>query len=192
MSIKLGKKPLKHTDPKRRWRSFKRHALLLSQPLAATSLITVAWSFLWSRNIHLSGEDTETLTVAIINTLAIFFALIYAVILSTVWENFGKISICILKEDKEAFLLYRDERIPIMMHLLLGAVSLPLIAVIGLLEWHNYWAGFVAVSAVSFAILLFWIGAAELQDPRNSPWMAERIPPEWLEEDVDKRFLDEA
>jgi hypothetical protein len=191
MPIKLEKRPLRHTDPRRRWRSIKRHTLLLLQPLAVALATTALWSFLWGRDIHLATKDTETLTVAIINTLAIFYGLIYAVILSAIWENYKRISVCILQEDKETFLLYRDERIPIMMHLLLGAVSLPLISIIGLLEWHNYWAGFIGIFTIVFAISFFWIAAAELQDPRKSPWMAERIPAEWLGEDIDERFLDE-
>lgn len=191
MPNKIPRAPLsKRDDPQRIWRSFRRHFLLVLQPLGVTCLVLLIWTNLRNNGIHLASEDTETVTVAIINTLAIMLSLIYAVVAATIWDNYREIVRCVLLEDKKKFLLYRDERIPIVMHLLLGAASFPLIAATVLIEWHAYWSGFLGVSFVTFTISFFWIGAAELQDPKKSPWMAERIPPDWFTEDVDARFLD--
>lgn len=181
----------KRNDPERVRRSFKRHALLVLQPFGATCIVSLIWTLMRMSGIHLAGEDTELVSVAIVNTLAIVFSLIYAVVLSAVWDNYKKVTLCILQEDKEKFLLYRDERMPIVMHLLLGAAAGALIGAVALLEWHSYWSGLFGVFSVTFVISFFWIGAAELQDPKKSPWMAERIPAAWFEEDVDERFYDD-
>jgi hypothetical protein len=191
MSIKIPPGRLfKRNDPKRVWRSFRRHTLLVLQPLGVTGFVLIIWIQLRSLGIHLAEEDLETMTVAIINTLAIIFSLIYAVVVSTIWENYRKIGLCILREDKETFLLYRDERIPIVMYLLLAAASFPLVVIVMFLAWHTFWSGFLGVFFVTFAISFLLIGAAELQDPKKSPWMAERIPDDWFTEDVDERFYD--
>jgi len=184
----MTKQLSKKNDLKRKWRSFTRHSLILLEPLIVSGLVTGGWIYLRSNGYHLSHEDGETLSVAIVNTLAIIFSLIAAVVLATVWDNYRKIVIAVLREDKESFLLYRDERIPTLMYLLLGAFSLPLILVIGLLEWRHLWSGIIGVSSVSFAVSLVWSVAFELQHPQKSPWVAERVPSEWFDIDIDDRF----
>lgn len=104
MAIKLKNEVLEKDDPKRLMRSLKRHTLLLLQPLFIAVLITAFWTLIRGLGVHFPELDTDGLAVAIINTLAIMFSLIYAVILSTIWANFQKISTCIMTEDMETFL----------------------------------------------------------------------------------------
>jgi len=75
-----------------------------------------------------------------------------------------------------------------MVYLLIGALSLPLLGMIGCLEYEHLWAGFASVFSVAFVLALYWIVVVELQDPSKSPWFVERIPKEWLEEDIDQYF----
>ena len=81
-----------------------------------------------------------------------------------------------------------DERIPIAMHLLLGACSIPLLAMIGLLEYKYFWSGAATVFVVCFSVSLYWIIATRLQNPSKSAWLAERVPAEWHTIDVDAHF----
>jgi hypothetical protein len=94
----------------------------------------------------------------------------------------------VLLHDQETFLMYRDERLPIITHLLLGALAILLIATLCLVDYHDLCIGIFAVSTVTFGASLYLVVAIELQDPVKSPWFAERIPLEWLTKDVDVYF----
>ncbi len=94
----------------------------------------------------------------------------------------------ILKRDKETFLCYRDDRIPIMIHLLILVMSLPVLIIISLLEYKSAWTGTTCVFFVSFALSLYWVVVTELQNPSKSLWFVERVPDEWLTIDIDMHF----
>lgn len=178
----------KREDRQRRWRSFKRHTRLILQPLVIAACAVGIWYALRTRGLYFSHEDETVLTGAIITTLAVAFSLIAAVVLNTIWENYRKIVVCVLTKDVRTFLIYRDERIPIAMHLLLSAFSWPLLAMIALLEYRNFWAGVASVFSVWYSVSLYWIIATQLQDPSKSAWLAERIPPNWFTKDIDQYF----
>ena len=177
----------KRNDPRRRLRSMRRHTLLMVPPCVVACLSVWGWSWLREHGIHFPIEDEVSLTTAIMS-LGGFFAILAAIVMSTIWEKHQKVSICVVKRDRQEFLLYRDERMPIVIHLLLASLALPLVAMVMLLEYTSYWSGFASVAVVSFGITIYWIVATELQDPARSPWFAERIPSEWLTADIDEVF----
>lgn len=193
MKLKAPRKHLsKKEDWQRRRRSLERHTLLVLQPFAIALCAVGAWHTLRKHGWYFSHDDETVLTGAIVTTLAVAFSLTAAVVLNTVWENYRKVVSCVLTKDIRTFLIYRDERIPVAMYLLLSAFSLPLIGMVALLEYRNYWAGAASVFVVCFSVSLYWIIATRLQDPSKSAWLAERIPEKWLAVDVDQYFkLDE-
>lgn len=178
----------KKDDVARKWRSFKRHAFLLLRAFLATILPLFAWYQLRLRGIHFAHEDEMIIIGAVIATLGVAYGIMASLVLGSIWEKYKKVVISVLKRDKETFLCYRDERIPIMIHLLLGALSVPLAAMVALLEYTHFWAGVASVFSVSFILALYWIVATELENPAKSPWFAERIPEEWLLVDIDEYF----
>ncbi len=184
----MKKTPLKKDDARRKWRSFKKNAGVLLRPFILAILTTGLWAKLHPYGYHFHHEDTSVLTEGGIATLAVLFGLIAAVVLNAIWERYRQIVVAVLKKDRETFLLYRDERIPIMLHLLLLSFSLPLWCIIVALEYRSLWSGSAVVFAVTFSLALFWVVATELENPAQSPWFAERIPQDWLKVDIDKHF----
>jgi hypothetical protein len=179
---------LKKNDPKRKWRSFKRHALLLGETVVFASVTTFLWYQVWIRGYHFPEDDKDILIGAIITTLGVTYGIEVSWILNAIWEKYRKVVICVLEQDKRTFLLYRDERMPIVFHLLIGAVSLPLLCMIGMIAYKHALTGAISIFAVSLVLTLFWIVIAQLENPSKGGWFLERIPKEWLEEDVDKYF----
>lgn len=178
----------KKDDVARKWRSFRRHTFILLKAFLATLLPLLLWYQLFVHSIHFAQEDETVIIGASIATLGLAYGIMASVILGSIWEKYKKVVISVLKRDKETFLCYRDERIPIMIHLLLAALSLPLSIMIALLPYRYVWSGAASVFSVSFILSLYWIIATELENPAKSPWFAERIPDEWLNADVDEYF----
>jgi len=178
----------KKNDLARKMRSFVRHSLLLLRAALVTLLPLLLWYQLWLRDIHFAAEDGSVIISASIATLGLAYGIMASVVLSSIWEKYRKVVISVLKRDEETFLCYRDERMPIMIHLLLAALSLPLLVMIMLLPYQYLWSGIASVFSVSFILSLYWVVATELENPAKSPWFAERIPEAWLSTDIDEYF----
>jgi membrane protein YqaA with SNARE-associated domain len=179
---------LKKDDPRRKWRSFKRHALLLLKTFSFASATTFLWYEAWVRGYHFSEDDKDALIGAIITTLGVTYGILVAWLLSVIMEKYGKVVICVLEKDKHTFLLYRDERIPIVFHLLIASVSVPLVGMIGMIAFKHVLTGTISVFAVSFILSLIWLIADQLENPSKGGWFRERIPQDWFDEDVDDFF----
>lgn len=178
----------KKNDLARKLRSLRRHTMLLLKAALVTLLPLLLWYQLWSCDIHFGAGDESVIIGASIATLGLAYGIMASVVLSSIWEKYRKVVISVLRRDEETFLCYRDERMPIMIHLLLAALSLPLLVMIALLPYQHMWSGIASVFSVSFILSLYWIVATELEDPTKSPWFAERIPEAWLSTDIDEYF----
>jgi hypothetical protein len=182
----------KKNDPRRRWRAFKRHARLVLWTFVLAALATAAWYGIWIRGYHLAEDDKDIIIGAIVTTLGVTYGILYSWVLGVIWEKYRKTVIAVLEQDQHTFLLYRDERMPILFHLLIGAVSLPLWGMIGMIAYKHVLTGALSVFAISVVLVLFWRIAVELENPSKGGWFLERIPTEWLTIDVDNYFeLDE-
>ncbi len=178
----------KKRDRARKWQSFKRHTLLILQPFLIATVLAAVWYGLWSQGYHFSGEDEGILAGAIVTMLAIAYSIIAALVLTSVWEKYRKVVIAVLQRDKHTFLVYRDERMPLVLHIFIASLSLPLLIMAALLDYQSKWSGITAVFLVSFILSLYWIVVAQLENPAKGAWFTERIPQDWLDEDIDRFF----
>ncbi len=181
------KKLSRRSDAARRFESFKRHAWLITQASFLAICIDMIWYCVRERGFHFSKED-ETPLIAAIAVLIVPYSMVAGFVLAKVSERFDKVVLSVLKRDKEMFLCYRDERVPIVLYLLIGAFSLPIIGMTGALDYKYTWAGFACVFSASFVLALYWMVVVRLQNPAKSQWLAERIPDEWLTADIDRHF----
>jgi hypothetical protein len=173
----------------RKQRSFERHFVFALQPPATAAILTAIWQYVfWAHEIHFPKSDEMVLIGAVIGVIGIAFSVVAGVVLTMTLDKYRKISMSVMQRDKETFLMYRDERLPIIMYILLGTLSACLIALMMLIEYSDVRWGDFAVFVVTCAISTYFFVARELENPAKSPWFAERIPPNWLEEDVDAHF----
>ena len=178
----------KKNDWRRRVRSFARHAFLFSKPFAIATASAVLWYKLHARGIHFSGGDASIVGGPILSMLSVIYSIMAAIVLHDVWDKFRKVGMSLLRNDKETFLLYRDERMPVLLHMLLFLFTFPIVAIVALLDYQSILAGALSVFAVSLLFSFYWFVVNILENPVESPWLKERIPPEWLSIDVDEYF----
>lgn len=179
----------KKDDPARRWRSFKRHVLLMLQPSIFAVVITLIWDLiLWRNNWHLPKEDEVIFTVPVITTLGVTFGINATISLGATWEKYRKVCVCVLTKDLRGFLILRDERIPIILHLFVAVLSIFVLGLTMFFEYKVEISGVVCVSIMSFVVSLYWFVLPQLEDPVKGAWFVERIPEDWLIIDVDEHF----
>jgi hypothetical protein len=179
---------LKKKDPTRRWRSFKRHAMFLLRAGLAAVAITALWWFCRSRGWCISEEDKEVLLGGFIPTLGVIYGVYIAFLINAAYEKYKEIVVAVLTKDKRTFMLWRDERMLIAMHLQIAIISVPFVGMIGAIGYHSAITGAFMVSCVSLIVVAFWMIVSMIENPTTSEWFTERIPHDWLTEDVDTFF----
>lgn len=172
----------------------KRHLPVLAKPVLVTVVITAAWRLiLQPAGAHLAGESQEPFILAVMTLLGLVYVLFATVAVSAVFSRYMRISTAVVRKDLDEFLLYRDEQLPILMHMLVGVPSILFTILVMMLDYHgNATTGLVAVSVTVFTFALVWTIAVELDDFNKSIWFQEKVPPHWYEVDIDDHFQERA
>lgn len=178
----------KKNDFKRRFNSFRKHLFFIFQPLVIAIGILSIWYQFYTRGIHFSQEDEVVLTGSVIMILAVAYSITASTVFNSIWEKYQRVVLCVIRMDRETFLCYRDERVPIVIHILILTFTILLITMVGGLEYRHVSAGIASVFSVSFILSLYFIVIVELQNPAKSLWLNERVPKEWLVVDIDEYF----
>jgi hypothetical protein len=178
-------------NPKRGWRSrlasLRRNSLLLLLPLAAASVMTLAWYQFYPLRWHLPETAKEMVGTAVVVQAAIF-AIAAAMVLDGTWKRVQKLSRYVLAGDQRAFMLIRDEKMPIPMHLVLLGSGLSLIVLLSAAPYPDACSGALILFLTWFALTLYFMVVSALQNITASVWFTNRVPKLWLEEEVDKAF----
>lgn len=172
---------------KDRWDSIKLNTARLIAPLVIAILATAIWWLCEWRGWYLPQKAEGMLGTATL-VLAAIFAVAAALFLTGTWEHYQMIARCVLANDQRAFMQIRDEKMPIAVHLVLWISGLCVLILLGAAEYPTPAAGGVIIFVTAFAMSLYVFMIKDLQNPANSPWFVARIPPAWLEANVDVYF----
>lgn len=161
--------------------SLRAHLRILVRPLLASGLLAAFWRLIFFQfDINVGKADETALTNMVVPICAMFHSILAAVVLGKVWDEFKVIRRCLKKGDEDSFRDCVHDRIPMMIHLLLGTMSFIIIGGAMLVEYHRAFAGVVSIGAISFFLVLYWEVATTLDNPVKAPWFAGQIPGEWL------------
>lgn len=173
----------------RNWVTFKRHIWIVLKPAIAGVLMVLLWKYVLLNNGVVFSKSSENPILFMILPLVAFIYVIFASIaVGSVFDEYKTISRCVVKSDLETFLLHRDEQLPIMMHILVGAPSVILILISMLFNYTDTLIGATSIFSVVFVVVITWVIATELDDYRKSIWFKEKIPARWYEIDIDEYF----
>lgn len=173
----------------RNWYTVKRHLPIILKPTILALVAVLAWKFLLLNTDTNLGHQTENPLIFVVLPMVAFVYVIFAgIAVESVFQEYKTISRCVVKKDVETFLLHRDEQLPIVMHLLVGAPSVLLVLLVMLLEYSNVAIGYATVFSVVFVVVLTWVISTELDSYEKSIWFKEKIPKDWFEIDIDEFF----
>jgi hypothetical protein len=167
--------------------SLRRNVLRVVPPAVLATVMTCVWYQCRKRGWHLP-KDAEMMLGTAILVLAAIFAIAAAMVLNGTWERSQRIARYILTRNKRAFMVIRDEKLPIAMHLVLASFGLWVLILLGAAEYGDALSGGLIVFSTWFAMSLYFVVVIELQEPTKSVWLSARIPDEWLKESVDTYF----
>lgn len=174
----------------RNWVVVRRHAPIVLKPLFVGVALLLVWKHVLDpHKIHFSEPSREPIMLVVLPLVGFMYVIFASVAVASVFDQYKKVSECVIKQDVDTFLLYRDEQLPIMMHILIGAPSILITSLVMLLDYKgDNWAGMVSVFAVPFMLVLVWVIATELDDFSKSIWFREKIPTHWYEIDIEEHF----
>jgi len=145
--------------------------------------------WLYPNNIHFNELSKEPIMLVVLPLVGFMYVIFASVAVGSVFEQYKRVSKCVIRKDLDNFLLYRDEQLPLMMHILVGAPSVIIAAFVALLDYHHdVMGGMAGVFAVTFMLVLVWVITTELDDFSKSIWFREKIPRKWYEVDIEEHF----
>ena len=154
---------------------------LFIRPTIVALLVAIVWYFIFRRfGFSIPEADESAFTDAGIPVIAMFHAIVAGGVLVKVWEEHKAVLRCIKKEDRNAFLDCVQSRIPMVIHLLLGSMSIIIIFLTMMIHFEGALGGIAMNSSVAFVLALYWEVATNLDDPVKGVWYVGKIPKDWL------------
>ncbi|MDB5260623.1 MAG: hypothetical protein JWN37_854 [Candidatus Nomurabacteria bacterium] len=177
----------------RKWNVVRRHLPIILKPTAAGLILVIIWKLvLYDNGIFFSKHSENPILFLIMPLVAFIYVIFASVAVESVFSEYKIISKCVVTRDLETFLLYRDEQLPIMMHILVGSPSFILIILSLFFNYDDAIIGAVAIFLITFVVVLTWVISTELDDYERSIWFKEKIPKEWYEIDIESFFKEKS
>lgn len=174
-------------DPIRRLRSFWRHTTQTFQSLVFALEAVIIWGPAREAGLHFLREDDPYLFCAFGGFFFVWSTMAGWLFIKVDGKK-AKLVQAVLTQDEHTFMIYRDERLAIAMHMFLGFISGSLLILIAGMDYHSKVLGVTLVFILTFCLSFYWIFITKLDDPTLSPWFLERIPKHWLTQSVDVYF----
>lgn len=167
----------------------KRHLPMITVPIAMGFAAALVWRIIiFPLNLHFTNPFDPILFI-ILPLACLIYVLFATIAISSVFQQYKEVSKSVIKGDLETFLLYRDEELPFMMHILIGAPSMIILFFTFSFNYEKNVS--LAVAVIFFVVFLMtitWKIATELDDFGKSIWFKEKIPKEWLTTDINEYF----
>lgn len=154
--------------------------------------IAAIFSFLqyWISYFHFSFKKEDENPILFITIVFSFFAYVifagYAVM--KVLEQSTEISFAIIEGKLETFLLYRDERLPYLSYLPMGASALVFTVAVLFFPYGGKLIGIMTVFPVVFLLVIFYLIIKEIDRFEHSTWFREATPEDWWSIDPQAYF----
>jgi|GEM_PF-4058646 hypothetical protein len=150
------------------------------KPVITAVILGLVWLFirLVLKFIPNTRPDTEIMTTGTISVLGIFYALVAAFVISTVWRQFVQVQEAVKMDNEQAFIKHKDKRIPLPIKLLLLTFSGLLIGAFFFISFHTVVVGFYSVMAIGLGLALNWAVIMDLDDPFEGIWNVH-VPEKW-------------
>jgi len=134
-------------------------------------------------------KEAENAILFLPLAFAFFVYVIFAgYAINRVLDESKEVSRAIVRKDLNTFLLYRDEQLPILIHLPLVVVASVIIAFVLFFPFSGEAIGVTSVFSIVFVMTLLCLITKELDNYENSIWFRAKTPPEWWQIDIEKHF----
>ncbi|NVN97510.1 hypothetical protein HXX01_04785, partial [Candidatus Nomurabacteria bacterium] len=134
-------------------------------------------------------KETENAILFLPIAFAFFVYVIFAgYAINRVLEESKTVARAIVTKNLDTFLTYRDEQLPILIHLPLGAVSFIIIFFALFFPFPEEMVGTTSVFSIIFIMTLLFLVTKELDNYESSIWFRAKTPEEWWDIDIEEHF----
>lgn len=173
----------------RRWTTIRRHLPVILKPAIVAIGLILIWRYILFPHHWYFAKPFEPILFIVLPLTSFIYVIFASVAVGSVFDQYRQVSKSVVRKDVDTFLLYRDEQLPILMHILIGAPSLLLLTFVMLFDYDAHTVMAIAtIGAVSFMLMLIWVIVTELDDFRRSIWFQVKIPQDWYEINIDDYF----
>lgn len=184
----IEKKNTNYVSENRHWVSIKRHVPVVLKAITIGILCAFA-QYIISYYGFSFQKEAENSILFLSLAFAFFVYVIFAgYAISRVLEESKLISKAIVMRDLDTFLTYRDEQLPILIHLPLGVVSIIIIFFALFFPFSEGIIGIISVFSLVFIMALLFMVTKELDNYESSIWFKVKTPKDWWQVDIEKHF----
>jgi hypothetical protein len=158
---------------------------MLLEPIPAVVIACTMWYFIFFKNNLYISENIEFIMIWT-SMFAIFYGLLEAVVLTTVWNEYKTMRTAVKRYDFDTFVDLRDEEISPLVHTLTLVLSGAILLVFMCLKYVSLQSRLLFIGSTSYLFVLIFLVIYEIDDPCSGLWYIRSIPKEWLEIDVKK------
>lgn len=167
----------------------KKHILVVLSPVLAAILVTLFWRYvLYENEIYFSEEAENPLLYLIMPVIAFIYVIFASIAVNLVLDKYKEIENSVVKSDIDQFMLHKDQRVPTLLHILMGAPSIILVALALFFNYLDVYIGAAAVFSVVFVVAQTWFIITELDRFHTRPHFKKRTPKNWHEKSSHDHF----
>lgn len=177
-------------NPNRNWESrlssLVHNLWLMFETSLVSSILTGLWALCYKSKwpFHVHHEPDLIMVSTAILVCAAIFAFVAATLFAQVRQRSTLLSRALLLEDKVEFMLNRDEKVQIMMHVVVAFFGLSVLMLSSVVAYSELWIGAVIIFFESACIVVYFIAMFEMQNIQNSAWFMSNTPTKWMTDDA--------
>jgi hypothetical protein len=185
---KIQKKNPNYVSQNRHWISVRRHVPVVLKAIIFGAIFALAQYFINRQGFSFRAEAKEAIMFLAMAFSFFVYVIFAGYAISRVLDESKEVAKAIIQNDLDTFLLYRDEQLPILIHLPLGLVSGVIIFFLLFFPFPDEFIGTTSVFSIVFMMSLLFIVTQELDNYENSIWFKTKTPPEWWQTDIENHF----
>ena len=181
-------------NPNRSWASrlatLRHNVWLIAETMTVALIITVLWALCYRSKwpFHAHHEPDLIMINTAILVCAAIFAFVAATLFAQVRQRNLLMSRSVLLGDELEFMLNRDEKVQIMMHVVVGFFGFSVLALSAIVAYSELWVGAMIMFLETSCIVVYFIAMFEMQDIRNAVWIKANAPEVWMTQSSSKFF----
>lgn len=168
-----------------------KYLTIVLAPIITGLAVVLFWRYvLYPNGVYFSEKAENPILFMIIPVVAFIYVIFASIAVNAVFDKYKQIMHSVVTSDMKTFLLHRDQRLPGLLHVLVGAPSAILILLTLFFNYQDVYIGAVAVFAVVYVVTQTWLIITELDNFHTRSVFKTKTPSHWHKTDVRQFFKD--
>ena len=173
-------------------RRFFRYVWIILIPLLVSAGAVAVWKFLlYDNGLYFNPEAEAAILYLIVPPVGFIYVIFASLAVNAVFEKHRQLSRSVTRKDVKAYMEYRDQRIPGLMHILIAMPSAILLFLAMTYHYADFYAGVAGVFLVTSVVSLTWVVVYELDVSHRRHYTKNSGPDHWRKARPEDYFSDD-